>query len=285
MIGAIPLVVRSREELRTALADASRPVGLVPTMGALHEGHASLIRRARAESATVVVSIFVNPMQFETPSDLTAYPRSLDPDVALCAAEAVDIVFAPAVDEVYPPGAGASVHPGPIAEGLEGAARPGHFVGVATVVAILLGLVGPERAYFGEKDGQQLRVVARMALDLGMPTAVVGCPTVRERDGLAMSSRNARLTAEGRAAAPVLRSALLAARAQWLTGERDGTALRDAMRTVLAAEPRARIDYVSVADDGDLREIGGRAAGAVLCSLAAWFGDVRLIDNETLADH
>ena len=284
MIGAIPLVVRSREELRTALTDASRPVGLVPTMGALHEGHASLIRRARAESATVVVSIFVNPMQFETPSDLTAYPRSLDPDVALCAAEAVDIVFAPAVDEVYPPGTGTSVHPGPIAEGLEGAARPGHFVGVATVVAILLGLVGPERAYFGEKDGQQLRVVARMALDLGMPTAVVGCPTVRERDGLAMSSRNARLTAEDRAAAPVLRSALLAARAQWLTGERDSTALRDAMRTVLAAEPRARIDYVSVADDGDLREIGGRAAGAVLCSLAAWFGDVRLIDNETLAD-
>jgi len=285
VIGAIPLVVRSREELRTALTDASRPVGLVPTMGALHEGHASLIRRARAENATVVVSVFVNPTQFETPSDLTAYPRSLDPDVALCAAEAVDIVFAPAVDEVYPPGTGTSVHPGPIAEGLEGAARPGHFVGVATVVAILLGLVGPERAYFGEKDGQQLRVVARMAFDLGMPTAVVGCPTVRERDGLAMSSRNARLTAEDRAAAPVLRSALLAARAQWLTGERDGTALRDAMRTVLAAEPRATIDYVSVADDGDLREIGGRAAGAVLCSLAAWFGDVRLIDNETLADH
>jgi pantoate--beta-alanine ligase len=284
VIGAVPLVVRSREELRTALGGAPRPVGLVPTMGALHEGHASLIRRARAESATVVVSIFVNPTQFETPSDLAAYPRSLDRDVELCAAEAVDIVFAPMVDDVYPPGAGTSVHPGPIAEGLEGTARPGHFVGVATVVAILFGLVGPERAYFGEKDGQQLRVVGRMALDLGMSTAVVGCATVRERDGLAMSSRNARLTIEGRAAAPVLRSALLAARAQWLTGERDGTALRDAVHAVLAAEPRARVDYVSVADAGDLREIEGRAPGAVLCSLAAWFGDVRLIDNETLAD-
>ena len=265
VIGAVPRVVRSRAELRSALAGAPRPVGLVPTMGALHAGHASLMRRARAECATVVVSIFVNPAQFETPSDLAAYPRSLHGDLELCAAEAVDIV-----------------HPGPIADGLEGAARPGHFVGMATVVAILLGLTGPERAYFGEKDGQQLRVVTRMVLDLGMPATIVGCPTVREPDGLAMSSRNSRLGTEDRAAAPVLRRALLAARERWLAGERDGAALRETMGRLLAGEPRARVDYVSIADVGDLREVEGRAAGAVLCSLAAWFGEVRLIDNETL---
>ncbi len=282
MIGAVPRVVRSRTEVRSALAEARRPVGLVPTMGALHAGHASLMRRARAECATVVVSIFVNPAQFETPSDLAAYPRSLHGDLELCAAEAVDIVFAPTADEIYPSGAGTTVHPGPIADGLEGAARPGHFVGMATVVAILLGIAGPERAYFGEKDGQQLRVVTRMVLDLGMPATIVGCPTVREPDGLAMSSRNSRLGTEDRAAAPVLRRALLAARERWLAGERDGAALRETMGRLLAGEPRARVDYVSIADVGDLREVEGRAAGAVLCSLAAWFGEVRLIDNETL---
>jgi len=241
-----------------------------------------LVRRARAECATVVVSIFVNPTQFDHAADLDAYPRTLDADLELCAAEGVDIVLAPTVAEVYPHGLGTTVHPGPIADGLEGTSRPGHFVGVATVVAILLGLVGPERAYFGEKDAQQLRVVARMVDDLGMAATIVGCPTVREPDGLAMSSRNVRLTSDDRAAAPVLHRALLAAGERWRAGERDAGVLRETVRRVIEGEPRARIDYVSVSDAADLVEVEERATGAVVCSLAAWIGDVRLIDNVTL---
>ncbi len=176
------------------LATAPRPVGLVPTMGWLHEGHRSLIERARGESATVVVSIFVNPRQFGETSDFTRYPRNEARDLELCEAAGVDIVFAPSVDEVYPPGFDTVVTVGAIARPLEGAARPGHFDGVATVVAILFALVGAERAYFGTKDAQQVRVIRRMALDLALPTDVVPCPTVRDADGLAMSSRNARLS-------------------------------------------------------------------------------------------
>jgi pantoate--beta-alanine ligase len=282
MTGPLPRVARTRAELAAELAEAPRPVGLVTTMGALHEGHASLLRRARAECETVVVSIFVNPTQFERSADLDTYPRTLDADLALSAAEGVGIAFVPTATEIYPNGVGTTVHPGPIAAGLEGAARPGHFVGVATVVAILLGLVGPDRAYFGEKDAQQLRVVTRMVEDLGMGPTIVGCPTVREPDGLAMSSRNARLTPEDRAAASVLHRALAAADGRWRSGERDAGVLRETIRGVIAGEPRARIDYVSVADAGDLVEVEGRAGRAVLCSLAAWFGDVRLIDNATL---
>jgi pantoate--beta-alanine ligase len=279
---ARPRVVATRAELRAALATAARPVGLVPTMGALHAGHASLLRRARAECATVVASIFVNPTQFDRPDDLAAYPRTTSADLDVCRREGVDVAFVPTVDEVHVPGATTTVVPGPIAAILEGASRPGHFTAVATVVAILLDLVGPDRAYFGEKDAQQLLVVRRIARDLAMPVEIVGCPTVRDPDGLALSSRNARLRAADRAAAPVLRRALVAARDAWVAGTRDADVLRSTMRAILSAEPRARVDYVSVADAGTLAEARGATEGDVLCSLAVELGAVRLIDNETL---
>jgi len=250
-------------------------------MGWLHGGHGSLIERARSESSTVVVSIFVNPRQFGEASDFTRYPRDEARDLAICAAAGVDLVFAPSVDEVYPPGFDTVVTVGAIARPLEGAARPGHFDGVATVVAILFALVGAERAYFGTKDAQQIRVIRRMALDLALPTEVIACPTVREPDGLAMSSRNARLSRDARAAAPVVRRALLAARAAWEAGERSAETLRATMRAVLAAEPLADVEYVSVADDTTLEELDA-VEGPALLSLAVRFGDVRLIDNEPL---
>jgi pantoate--beta-alanine ligase len=277
--GAV-VVVRSRAELAAALGRAPRPLGLVPTMGWLHAGHRSLIARARTECATVVVSIFVNPRQFGDPSDLEKYPRSEARDLAICAEEGVDLVWAPAVADVYPPGFDTTVRVGAVAAPLEGAARPGHFDGVATVVAILFSLVRPDRAYFGMKDAQQLRVIARMATDLAL-AEVVPCPTVREPDGLAMSSRNVHLAPEDRAAAPVLHRALLAGRGRWQAGERDAEAIRDAVCDVLAAEPRAVVEYVSLADDATLAELD-RVEGPALLSLAVRFGATRLIDNVTL---
>ncbi len=272
-------VVRTRAALRTVLASAPRPVGLVPTMGWLHAGHVSLVERARAESATVVMSIFVNPRQFGETADFEQYPRNEDRDLAKAEAAGVDIVFAPTVDEVYPPGFDTVVVVGAIAEPLEGEARPGHFDGVATVVAILFALVGAERAYFGLKDYQQVRVIRRMALDLALPTEVVPCETVREPDGLALSSRNARLSPAGRAAAPVLRRALVAGAARIRAGERRGDAVRAVMREVLATEPAADPDYVSVADADTLRELDEIGAESLL-SLAVRIDGVRLIDNE-----
>jgi pantoate--beta-alanine ligase len=274
-------IVRTRSELRAALALAPRPIGVVPTMGWLHEGHRSLMQRARIHDATTVVTIFVNPRQFGDPSDLEQYPRNEARDVAICEDEGVDLVFAPSVDEVYPRGFDTSIHVGAIAEPLEGAARPGHFDGVATVVAILLNLVGAEHAYFGQKDAQQVLVVRQMARDLAIQTEVIACPTVREPDGLAMSSRNVHLSPDERAAAPVLRRALLAAREAWAGGERSGERLRDRMRDVLAAEPLAIADYVSVANPATLRELDVVGDGALL-SLAVRFGSTRLIDNEPL---
>jgi pantoate--beta-alanine ligase len=274
-------IVRTRAELREALADAPRPVGLVPTMGWLHDGHRALIHQARAESATTVVSIFVNPRQFGDPSDLEKYPRSEARDVALCTEEGVDLVFAPSVEEVYPPGFDTSVKVGAVAEPLEGVARPGHFDGVATVVAILFDLVGAERAYFGQKDAQQLLVIRRMALDLALPTEVIGCPTVREPDGLAMSSRNVHLSPEERAAAPALHRALVAASALRRGGEQSAQALRGEMRRVLAEEPLAKPEYVSVADMTTLEELDTVTGPALLC-LAVRFGSTRLIDNEPI---
>ena len=272
-------VVRTRAGLRAALAAAPRPVGLVPTMGWLHAGHLSLVARARAESATVVVSIFVNPRQFGQAADFTKYPRNEARDLAMCEAAGVDLVFAPTVDEVYPPGFDTVVSVGAIGGPLEGAARPGHFDGVATVVAILFALVGAERAYFGLKDYQQVRVIRRMALDLALPTEVVALETVRDPDGLAMSSRNARLSPGERAAAPVLRRALLAGAARVRAGERDAGAVREAMLAVLASEPMADVDYVSVADPETLEELATIRNGALL-SLAVEIEGVRLIDNE-----
>lgn len=273
------VLLRTRAELRAALASAPRPVGLVPTMGWLHAGHRSLMQRAHAENQTTVVTIFVNPRQFGDPADLEKYPRSEARDLAMCTEEGVDVVFAPGVDEVYPPGFDTTVSVGAIAEPLEGAARPGHFDGVATVVAILFNLVGADRAYFGQKDAQQLLVIRQMARDLAISTEVIGCPTVRESDGLAMSSRNVHLSPAERAAAPVLRRALLAARARWVSGERSADSLRSVMRAAIDAEPLATADYVSVADGVSLRELD-RIDGPALLSLAVRFGSTRLIDNE-----
>ncbi len=274
-------VLRTRVELSQALAAVERPVGLVPTMGWLHEGHRSLLRRARGADATTVVTIFVNPRQFNQASDYTRYPRDEGRDLAICAEEGADLIWAPSVDEVYVPGFDTTVSVGAVAEPLEGAARPGHFEGVATVVAILFGLVRAEHAYFGQKDAQQVMVIRRMALDLALPTEVVACPTVREPDGLALSSRNVHLAPPERAAAPILHAALLAGRAAWERGERSAKALRSEMQRVLATEPMARPDYVSCADAETLRELD-RVDGPCLLSLAVWLGATRLIDNELL---
>jgi pantoate--beta-alanine ligase len=277
----VTTVLRTRDELRAALAAAPRTVGLVPTMGWLHDGHRALMRRARGADATTVVTIFVNPRQFGEASDFTQYPRNEARDVAICAEEGVDLVWAPPVEEVYVAGFDTTVRVGGIAAPLEGAARPGHFEGVATVVAILFGLVGAEHAYFGQKDAQQVMVIKRMAQDLALPTRVVPCPTVREPDGLALSSRNVRLSPEDRAAAPVLHRALQAARQLHAGGARDAASLRRTMEDILAREPRAQVDYVSVADAETLRELEA-IEGPALASLAVRFGDVRLIDNEPL---
>jgi pantoate--beta-alanine ligase len=274
----LPAIVRTRADLRAVLAGIPRPVGLVPTMGALHGGHRSLLERARRENATVVASLFVNPKQFNNAADLVAYPRTEARDLEMCAATGVDLVFMPAQDEIYPPGFETIVRVPMLGSKLEGEHRPGHFDGVATVVAILFTLAGAERAYFGQKDAQQLLVVRRMARDLGIATEVVACPTVRDPDGLAISSRNVRLTPAQRAAAPVLHRSLRAAEARWAAGERSGEALRAAMRAVLAAEPLADPEYVSVADPATLDELD-RLTGAALLSMAVRFGEIRLIDN------
>jgi pantoate--beta-alanine ligase len=276
-------VLRTRAELRAALADVDRPLGLIPTMGWLHEGHRSLMQRARTDNATAIATIFVNPRQFNEAADYQRYPRNEARDLAVCADEGIDLVFAPGVDEVYPPGFDTTVSVGAIARPLEGAARPGHFDGVATVVAILFNLVGAERAYFGQKDVQQVMVIRQMARDLAIPTEVIACPTVREADGLALSSRNVHLSTEERAAAPVLRRALLAGRARWEAGERSGEAIRESMRAELATEPLASPHYVSVADGATLAELERVPdAGPALLSLAVRFGETRLIDNEPL---
>jgi pantoate--beta-alanine ligase len=241
------------------------------------------MQRARADSATTVVTIFVNPRQFNEAADYTRYPRNEARDLAICEEEGVDIVFAPPVEEVYPPGFDTVVSVGSISQPLEGAARPGHFDGVATVVAILFSLVGAERAYFGQKDAQQVMVIRRMAIDLALPTEVVACPTVREPDGLALSSRNARLTPAERSAAGVLRRALLAGRAAWESGDRSAKSIRAAVSAELAREPLARPEYVSIADAATLAELE-RVDRPALLSLAVRFGDTRLIDNEPLPE-
>jgi pantoate--beta-alanine ligase len=250
-------------------------------MGALHEGHASLIWHARASNETVLVTIFVNPRQFNEAADFDKYPRDETADVRLAGASGADLVWIPAVEEVYPAGFQTSVSVRDLTQPLEGAARPGHFEGVTTVVAILLVLAAADHAYFGQKDAQQLVVVRRMAGDLGIGTEIVACPIVREPDGLAMSSRNVRLSAEERAAAPILRRALLAARARYEDGLRDGAALRGVMSEVLATSPLAVPEYISCADPGTLRELAA-FDGPALLSMAVRFGAVRLIDNEPL---
>jgi len=259
-----------------------RTVGLVPTMGALHDGHRSLIRRARAERDHVVVSVFVNPLQFGDPADLEAYPRNEQADLEAAAVEGVDVVFVPTVEEMLGSGEGAaeaavSVDPGPLGDRLEGASRPGHFRGVATAVAKLFNVVGPCAAYFGEKDAQQLAIVDRMVRDLSFPVEIVACPTVREPDGLAMSSRNRRLSPEQREAAGCLFLALSEAAELARAGERDTAKLVAVMAREIGATPKAALDYAAVVDDAF--EPVERIEGPARALVAARFGEIRLIDN------
>jgi len=254
-------------------------LGLVPTMGALHEGHLSLVRRARPECDRVAATIFVNPAQFGPSEDLARYPRDLPGDLALLAREGVDMVFAPTEAVIYPPGFSTWVTEEQVARRWEGEARPGHFRGVTTVVLKLFNIVRPERAYFGEKDYQQLRVIERMVRDLNLPVTIVPCPTVRESDGLALSSRNVRLEPADRKAARVLSRALEAARSAAAKGERDGEALRRIAEDVIRGEPQARLDYVAVVDRETLEPLGRLDARGAVCLVAARIGPVRLIDN------
>jgi pantoate--beta-alanine ligase len=249
-------------------------------MGALHAGHASLIERAVRDNEAAAVSIFVNPTQFGPHEDFAGYPRDEAADIALCERLGVATVFAPSVEEIYPPGDATRVDPGPIASRLEGAARPGHFAGVATVVSRLLAIARPDLAYFGQKDFQQLRVVQRMARERHPGVTIVGCPTVREPDGLAMSSRNRYLSSEERTRALALSRGLFRARDEWSRGERHAAKLRETVRSV-ASEQGVAIEYVSAADPLTLDELEGTAARAVV-SLAARVGRTRLIDNVLL---
>ncbi|MYB84800.1 MAG: pantoate--beta-alanine ligase, partial [Chloroflexi bacterium] len=266
--------------LRAALRDAPRPVGLVPTMGALHDGHLALVRAARSECATVAATIFVNPTQFGPNEDLDRYPRSLAADLALLEREGADCVFTPSVDEMYPAGFTTTVHMDGPALPLEGAARPGHFAGVATVVAKLLLQSLPDRAYLGRKDGQQMAVVRRLVRDLDIPVEIVAVPTVREADGLAMSSRNAYLTPEQRAAAPVVFRALSASRDRFRAGQQDVAALEDAARRMIEASPLASVEYVAGVDPDTMAPWGG--LGPCMLAAAVRIGSVRLIDNVIL---
>lgn len=270
-------------ELRRVRHALQGSVGFVPTMGYLHEGHLSLVRRARAENDYVVASIFVNPTQFGPREDYQTYPRDLGRDLALLEREGVDLVFTPEAEEVYPPSFDTWVEVGKITERLEGDFRPGHFRGVATVVIKLFNLVQPHRAYFGQKDAQQALVIRKMAADLNMDLEVVVLPTVREPDGLAMSSRNTYLDPQERQAALVLPQALALAERLWGEGERSAERLRREMKALIQGEPLVRIDYVSVADASTLEELE-RVDWPALVSLAVWIGRTRLIDNTTLND-
>jgi pantoate--beta-alanine ligase len=276
-------VVTTRSELREARA-AYPTVGLVPTMGYLHEGHLSLVRQARKECGAVAVSIFVNPLQFGPSEDLATYPRDLRRDLALLEAEGCDLVWTPRVEDVYPEGFSTYVDVEGVTTVLEGARRPGHFRGVATIVNILFGAVAPTRAYFGQKDAQQCVVISAMVRDLAMDLTVVIAPTVREPDGLALSSRNTYLEPDQRRAATVLVRSLRRVEAAWSAGETSGDALRSIIEETVGAEPLAALDYASVADPATLAELAvvDPARGA-LVSLAARVGRPRLIDNVVLA--
>jgi len=282
LITTVEEMAARREEWRAA----GKTVGLVPTMGYLHQGHLSLAERSRQENDLTVASIFVNPLQFGPKEDFGRYPRDLDRDLKLLESVGVAAVFHPEPSEMYPPGFDASVEVGGITGVLEGAARPGHFKGVTTVVAKLFNIVGARRAYFGQKDAQQVAVLRKMVRDLNFPLQLVVCPTMREPDGLAMSSRNVYLSPEERQAAPALYRALQAAAQLWQErpDERSGPALRAAMENVLAGVPLGKADYVSAADPLTLQEYAGAVPpgqGALL-SMAVRFGSTRLIDNMPL---
>jgi pantoate--beta-alanine ligase len=257
----------------------NRSVGFVPTMGALHEGHLTLVKEARQMSDVVIVSIFVNPTQFGPNEDFERYPRDLTADAALLAEYEVDYVFAPDVDEIYVPGFSTYVYVEGLTETLEGASRPGHFRGVATVVTILFNTVRPDLAFFGSKDAQQVGVVKRLTRDLGFETEIVVVPTVREESGLAMSSRNAYLTPEERDAATVIYRALREAKLAFRNGERNASNIAQIVENMIASEPLARVDYVAVVNNDTLEPVEKIDDSEVLVAVAVRFGKVRLIDN------
>ena len=273
-------ILRTVAEIR-ALARgwkaAGESIGVVPTMGALHDGHLSLARRARAECDRVITTIFVNPKQFNNPEDLKKYPRSEEADAALLGTVPVDAIFAPEPDEVYPEGFITTVSVGGVAEPLEGRMRPGHFDGVATVVTKLFGMTLADRGYFGQKDWQQLQVVLRLTRDLNLPIEIVGCETIREGDGLAMSSRNVRLTAEGRLKAPVLYAAITAAADDIRAGQSDRMAIREAAEAMREAG-FDRVEYIELRDAATLMPSDDPARPRRMLA-AAWLDGVRLIDN------
>lgn len=273
-------VIRTSAELQEKVAGWKRSgmlVGVVPTMGALHDGHLSLARAARAQSDRVIVTIFVNPMQFNNPEDLKKYPRDEAHDLALLQAEGVDVLFAPGVEEVYPDGFATTVSVTGVSEPLEGAFRPGHFDGVATVVSKLFGMTQAGRAFFGEKDWQQLQVVRRLVADLNIPVRIIGCPTIREADGLAMSSRNVRLSAAERALAPQLHTQMQAAAEAIRAGTQVEQAL-EAARAALAGAGFGQVEYLELRSVEGLRPLTSLSEPARLLA-AVWLGDVRLIDN------
>jgi pantoate--beta-alanine ligase len=274
-------IVKDLTELRTARASMRGTFGLVPTMGALHAGHASLIRRASEECDHVGVSIFVNPSQFSPGEDLDKYPRNIQKDLVLLEGIGVALAFTPRAEEMYPPGYQTWVRVEEVAAPLEGERRPDHFRGVATVVAKLFNAFQPNRAYFGQKDAQQAVVIRRMIKDLNFPVEPVICPTVRETDGLALSSRNAYLNPEERKAATVLYRALVSAKNSYENGEREGDALRAVMQSAIDSEPLAEAEYVSAADPDTLHELQESGSG-VLLSMAVRIGKTRLIDNMLL---
>ena len=282
-------LIRQAEELASCCSAywvEGLSVGFVPTMGALHAGHESLLEIAHRECDRVLASVFVNPLQFGPSEDFAAYPRDLDEDLRICERRGVDLVFAPAVTDMYPDGFCSNVSVGEEARSMEGAVRNQHFEGVATVVARLFALIRPHRAYFGRKDAQQVAVLRRMNQDLGFPTKVVECPIVREDDGLALSSRNAYLDAEDRRVSVVLYRALQAARAAFAAGERDRDRLLTVAGEILAAEPRAALDYLELRREGDLAELpAGPVAGGRMLVAAKFVGGkqpVRLLDNLSL---
>ncbi len=274
-------VLRTIAHFRKARAALHGSLGFVPTMGFLHQGHMSLVQGARRDNDGVAVSIFVNPTQFGPNDDFARYPRDEERDLALLREAGVDLVLLPPVEEMYPGGATAFVDVGPMSERLEGAFRPGHFRGVVTVVLKLFEIVNPARAYFGRKDAQQLVVIRKMVRDLNLGVEIVPMPTLREADGLAMSSRNTYLSAAEREAALCLHKALTLAEEMWTRGVRDTTPYRSRMREVIEAEPAAGIDYISVADPDTLAELE-RIKGPALVSMAVRIGRTRLIDNVTL---
>lgn len=264
-------------EMAGARGDGPR-IGLVPTMGALHAGHKRLIDLARAECDAVVVSIFVNPMQFDREDDLQKYPRTLEPDIELCASSGVDVVFTPSAAEMYPVPLNCTVDVGRVADHMCGRNRPGHFRGVATVVLKLLQIAQPERAYFGEKDAQQLAVIRHLVSDLNVPVEIVAVPTVREADGLALSSRNQRLGPEERGAAPVLYEALGVARQQIAAGVTDVAQIRRKATGIIEQRPGVKLEYVEIVDTVEMQPVE-RVERPVIAAGAIWVGSTRLIDN------